>query len=323
MCFWDYVQGKITRDEVPICNITGEVLKVQWSGNNLIFLIPRNDRSKISIKDHNPVFQIEVKQLANPENDILKSSSSGNRVYKLALNPSKNDINFTISSFSKNVTYTLNDSIKNLQIRLIKPFSLDPDENNPIVYCFFDRKDPSKKGYGLVAGKFKGRSFTWTIIKEVDEDLSLNPITSSLVYSEKFIFAKQNSFLLDFFQRSNPEIRPFISSNNYIEMFSHYLFGWKGIEGIIARQGFILNEQKTESPILVQYNDNLIVSWSPNYTANKLFYAKQILAIKGEKVLGRIEIIGEKIRIYSDSIIINEKPGDIRYLGSKWILPDK
>lgn len=323
LCFWNYFSGKISRDDVPVCDLIGEVYKIIWSGNNQIFLIPRNDRSTIIVRDHNPYFQIEVKLLNNPMQDFVKSSNSGNKMYKLVLNPSTKKINLIISNSNKSQTIEVNDTLKDTEIEMIRPFFLFSDENNPIVYCLFEKKNQTKKGWGVIKGVLTNRSFEWTIVKGIDEKIPIDSITTTYIYRDKFIFASQNSVLLQYFKQNTSNIYPLTNANNYLEMFRHYLFGWKGIEGIIARQGYNLIEQTTEPSSLGKFNDNLLISWSPNFTSNNTFYAKQILAIQGEKVLGRIEIIGEKIMIYSDSLIVNDEVGDYLYLSSKWFLPNE
>ena len=322
LAFWDVNFGKLYKDDaLPICEISGQIEKIYWTGNKQIFLSPSNDRGSLKIINQDPTYQIIVKNLINPEQTLIKPSFDGRRVYELSVDPEKGKLKLNYILNKKVFSFETEQIEQFTNFKLIKPIHLIPDDLSPTFYCLFEIRNNPKKGIGVLKGRLEKQKIIWEIWNQVNETISSSNINQCCLFNNKLVFSKKEKLHVDILSRNN-EIRVLSSANNYLVMFHNYIFGSSESQGFSRIQGNNLIERGIVSPAFNVFDQYLFVSWSPNFTSNENFYVKQVLAIIEDRSAGRIEVIGDKILMFQDSKLISEEIGDKRFLSSWWIFPN-
>jgi hypothetical protein len=323
LAFWDLEQGKINRDDTnPICEITGDINQIFWTGTKQIFLSPLNDRGTITIVNQDPSYQILVKATTKENQSIIKPSFDGRKVYELSVDSTSGILKLKYLSGKKEISIESSGIAKYPDYKLVKPIFFIPENSNPVIYCFFELKSKPKMGLGIMVGTLEKKSIIWNIWKEYNESINLDAFTSCNFYYDEIVMSNAKTLHINQFTTSN-EIRDLSSANNYLSMFHQYLFGLEGSMGYMNRQGVNLTEQEVEPPSLQVFDDYLLLNWVPNFISSKEFYIKQVIALKDKKTIGRIEVMGEKIRLFQGSMLVSEEIGDKRFLSSQWIFPNR
>jgi hypothetical protein len=321
LAFWDVNFGKLYKDDaLPICEVSGQIEKIYWTGNKQIFLSPSNDRGSLKIINQDPTYQIIVKTLINPEQALIKPSFDGRRVYELSVDPEKGKLKLNYTMNNKVFSFETEKIEQFPNFKLIKPIHLVPDDLNPTVYCLFEIRNNPKKGFGVLKGRLEKQKVLWEIWNQVNETISSSNINQFCLFNSKLVFSKKEKLHVDILSNNN-EIRVLSSANNYLVMFHNYVFGSSESQGFVRGQANNLIERGIVSPTFNVFNQYLFVSWTPNFTSNENFNVKQVLAIKDGRSSGRIEVIGDKILMFQDSKLISEEIGDKRFLSSSWIFP--
>jgi hypothetical protein len=323
MAFWDLEQGMLYRDDtVPLAEVTGDIGQIFWTGNKQIYLCPANERGSLTIISQDSTYQIVTKSLINPNSSIIKPSADGKRVYEVMVEPQSGLLRLSYQSKNKIFTVESREIEGYPEYSIVKPIFFIPDNLNPTIYCFFQNKNTPKDGLGVIEGILIKDKITWSIWKELDENIKLSSISQCNFYNNEMVVSITDKLHIDQIT-DKKEIRDLNSANNYLSMFHNYLFGTSDSKGFIARQDISLTEQGFESPSLQVFDKYLLMNWTPNFISNKDFYIKQIIAINGTKSIGRIEIMDKKIRIFLGPLLISQETGDQRYLSTRWIFPNE
>jgi hypothetical protein len=323
LAFWDIEQGKIYRDDsLPICEATGDIGQLFWTGNKQIFLCPANERGNVSIISQNPEYQVLVKPIDNSIQSIIKPSYDGKKVYEVSVNSQNGNLKIAYQTRKKNFVFETSNLEGYPEFKLVKPIFFIPNNQNPVIFCFFELKNKPNSGLGVIEGTLYKSRISWKIWKEYDENIKLDTVSYSNFYNNEMVISIAKSLHIDQLT-DKKEVRDLNAANNYLSMFHTYLFGSAGSKGFMDRQGLELTEQSLESTDIQVFGDYLLLNWMPNFISNKEFYIRQVIAIKGSKTAGRIEIMDNKIRLYQDSLLVSEELGDKRYLSTRWIFPNE
>jgi len=321
--FWDLVNAKLYRDDtLPVCDIEGELGQAYWIGNKQLILSPTSNRGNLLIRNLDPQFIIQVKTGFDYSQTLIKPSFDSQKTYYLSIDQDSGTLEFSDLLDKNFKPIKVLEIPMNPYVRLVKPISIIPDNVNPRIYCFFENKIQPEKGLGILEGKLVNRKIEWVIWKNNDETLTKESI-GYCNYSLNAVLISDSRQINLFSLSQNDQKQNLASANNYFTMFRQYLFGNTGSNGFINRQGFDLVEESVSPPSIQIYKNLQFLVWNPHFTSQKEFYAKQVIAIDKTKIRGRIEVLGDKIRIFKDSILVSEESANSRFISSRWIFPDE
>ncbi|MDD4028891.1 MAG: hypothetical protein PHI40_00475 [Caldisericia bacterium] len=322
---WDLDSNHLTRDTTSIGFVEGDCI-VKWQGHRRIFVTSKNAGGCLYVEKTNPFFEfvqfqandpLQVQILDDPTSDLYylldRYESSDQFFVEIWIREKKTSTaSIVFEDTSSEVTHFLPLSFtwKNQA-----PYLVGEGVYDGIRYLF---TGVLHKNHFLM--KRQTESILDWNMKERDSSRELY-YDNCLLLTQKHPVGVQ-SYNIEAAKRNN-----FETVNNYIDMFYSYLFGTDDRESSLTRRGIHLQKPQPIYPVLGYYRDTLITKWSPLVHRRvgediEPFSVVQMQAIRGNRLVSRIDQVGELINVYS-AFSTNEFYSEkCNIYLDKWILPN-
>lgn len=299
---WDIENGKLifSNKQYFVTNENDGFLK--WDGNSNI-IIPTSGITNIKTDHINP--GLTVKRVPNYKDIEVESTNDNKTIYRImfsnedcVLETEKNGVKKTIQlkpPFDKNYTITRAIGFQTKSAGTV--FYLE------LFYIPDDNKS-SKHSCAIVRGNYsETNNIDWSVVSRDIQVTESGAGVSMVEYDGNIIIAEQNGRIKQL-KLDDGTVKDLEIFNGKIRQF---------------RKNYVYSSESEQPPILYKYKDLLIVKDEPAVTGSQpVVY---VLCAKKDKILGEIIENDQKITVYKNDIVTEEKSFNSKYPASTWVFP--